>query len=226
MVEGPNRDEAQKLVIFDLCDTLYDVNTTVGFIEHFQSRNQAGRIARAVRRWSSKASPFFYVGATAHRLLGRDIARQRMIASLAGETRVNLAEAARDYARHVLPLHANKPLHERLNMHLTAGDRVILLSNSLDLVVDEVAEALGVEGHASKLGFEGDRCTGRLELDLTGRKAAAIQQLIDNYPSIRVYTDNRSDRDLIEVADEATIVIPRGKPDRHWAGSDCEYVRL
>lgn len=214
------------LVIFDICDTLYDVNTTVGFIQHYHLRHPLKGIGRTLRRWTSKSSPSFYLGAIAHRLFGMDIARRRIIAALAGEPRASLVEAARDYARNILPSHENRPLHDRLEAHLTADDRVVLLSNSIDLVVAEIASNLGVEWCASKLGFDGDRCTGKLAEDLTGRKASTIRNLIERAGRIFVYTDNQSDRDLIAIADFATIVIPRGRADIPWGGSGCDYVRL
>jgi phosphoserine phosphatase len=226
MVTGNVSRVNPQLVIFDLCDTLYDQNTTIGFIRQYRSLQQDDHISRALRVWLSRFSPFFYVGAMAHRLFGWDLARQRLIAALTGESKAKLIEAATDYARNVLPSRANPLLHDRLESHLTAGDRVILLSSSIDLVVAEVALALGVEYRASRLGFSGDRCTGRLTDDLTGRKTAAIRDLLDTGPTICVYTDNRSDSDLIAIADRATIIIPHGRRDDQWGGSGCEYIRL
>jgi len=226
MVTGNASEPGQRLVIFDLCDTLYDVNTTVGFVDYYQSVQHDQRIARILRRWLSKTSPWFYLGAIAQRLLGWDVARQRIIAALAGESRAKLTKAAADYARNVLPSRANRPLHDRLRSHLAAGDHVMLLSNSLDLVVAEVASGLGVDYRASRLGFDGDRCTGQLEQDLTGRKAFEVRDLVETSSCICVYTDNRSDRDLIAIADRATIVIAQGNPDDRWGGNGCDYIRL
>ncbi len=226
MVTDETGTSGRPLVIFDLCDTLYDANTTVDFIDHYQSLHQDQAIGRTLRQWSSKTSLRFYLGALAQRLFGLDLARQRIVGALAGEPKSQLAEAAADYARNPLPARANKLLHDRLNAHLASGDQVVLLSSSLDLVVAEIAAVLGVAYRASKLGFDGDRCTGRLELDLTGRKAAAVRDLIERAASIWVYTDNRSDRDLVAIADRATIVVPRGKADVRWGGHRCEYIRL
>lgn len=216
----------RRLVIFDLCDTLYDVNTTVGFVDYYQSAQQAQHIARTLRRWSSKASPWFYLGAIADRFFGADLARRRIIGALAGEPRTKLAAAAADYARNILSERANEPLHDRLTAHIAAGDHVMLLSSSLDVVVGEIAALLGVDYRASKLGFDGDRCTGKLKRDLTGRKSAAIRDLLEGGISLSVYTDNRTDRDLVAIADRAAIVVPRGKPLVRWGGQSCEYIRL
>lgn len=131
------------------------------------------------------------------------------------------------YANNVLPASENTRLHEALSHHRAAGDRVMIVSSSLDLIVAPIAGLLKVEFEASTLGFEGDRCTGQITRDLTGRKAALVEQARRHECGLLVvYTDNQSDKALIELADRATVVLPQGKHDGHWAGEDVQYVRL
>lgn len=215
-----------KLVLFDLCDTLYDANTTMDFIGHYHTCSGSRHIGRVIRRWSSKHSPYFYLGALSHRFFGDDLARKRIIASLARQPRGKLSDVAADYVQNILPARANGLLHDRLREHLNTGDQVILLSSSLDIIVSEVASKLGLDYRASRLGFNKDLCTGRLERDLTGRKSEAVSDLLGAATYVHVYTDNRSDRDLVQLADCATIVIPRGASSEPWGGKSCEYLRL
>lgn len=222
MIGGPPR-----LVVFDVCDTLYGCNTTVGFIRHYAATENSRGIEQVLKRWLDRGSPFFYLGAIMHRLAGQDIARRRLIAALAGEPRQRLAAVASDYARHALPGRANAAVHERLERHRASGDRIVLVSSSLDVVVDPIAELLGAEYRASTMEFVDDVCTGRLTRDLTGNKAAVVRDLAVGQPMrLSVYTDNRSDRELVAIADDATVVIPRGAADDRWAGEACEYLKL
>lgn len=216
----------RRLVIFDLCDTLYDANTTMDFIRHYHACSGSRHIGRVIRRWSSRRSPYFYLGALSHRFLGDDLARKWIIGSLAGQPRGKLSDVAADYVQNVLPARANAPLHDRLREHLNTGDQVILLSSSLDIIVSEVASKLGLDHRASTLGFDEDLCSGRLERDLTGRKCEAVSDLLGTATYVHVYTDNRSDRDLVQRANRATIVIPRGASGEPWGGNSCEYIRL
>lgn len=226
MVKDDGRAK-RRLVIFDLCETLYAANTTVGFLNHYQQTGGHPKVALALRRWTGRNSIFFYLGALAYRLLSWDIARSRLVAALAGERRQPLESAASNYAHHALPPLFNAPIHDRLSRHKDAGDRVVIVSNSLDLVVAPIAEALGVEFASSVVGFHDNICTGRIVQDLTGRKADALRQLIGASGGIsHVYTDNRSDLDIVTIAEQATIVVPRGRRDEHWGGSHCEYIRL
>jgi len=215
-----------RLVIFDVCDTLYDANTTIGFIGFYQALHSNGSIGKAIYRWLDRSSPFFYAGAAAHRLIGWDVARQRIIAALASEPQSRLTEAATLYVRDVLPVSANQPIHYRLRAHQAAGDRIILLSSSIDVVVSQIAAVLNTEYRASVLEFDGELCTGRLSADLTGKKADHMRELANPDTETWVYTDNRSDKELVSNASRATIVLPRGGRQDRWAGDRCEYICL
>ncbi len=105
----------------------------------------------------------------------------------------------------------------------------MLVSNSLDIVIEAIAEALEVEFRASKLGFCGELCNGRIVHDLTGRKAEAVRALVserEGTPTLHVFTDNHSDGDIVALADRATIVVPRGRSAKAWEGQACNFIRL
>jgi HAD superfamily phosphoserine phosphatase-like hydrolase len=211
--------------VFDVCDTLFSANTTMDFLRFHGQRSGDAKLSRALKRWTARPSPAFYAGALAFRLLHRDIGRTRVIAALRGSPRGELERAARDYVQDCLAARSVQPVHDRLRQHLARGDRVILASSSLDLVIAPVAKSLGVETWiASELGFRDGRCTGRLVHDLTGRKSQAIAGMLDASEAIHVYTDNRSDRDLLKLADRRTVILPGGSRRGRWAGEDCEYV--
>ena len=217
--------ERKWTAVFDVCDTLFSANTTLDFLRFHAQRSGDVKLNRALERWTARSSPAFYAGALALRLLHRDIGRTRIIAALHGSPRDELERAARDYVRESLSARSVQPVHERLRQHLARGDRVILASSSLDLVIAPVAKSLGVETWvASELGFRDGRCTGRLVHDLTGRKSQAIAGILEASEAIHVYTDNRSDRDLLALADRRTVILPSGSRRGRWAGKDCEYV--
>jgi HAD superfamily hydrolase (TIGR01490 family) len=216
------------LVIFDVCDTLYAENTTVGFLRHFHRDRAGSRYKRLEWLVTSKASPAFYVGAVAQRLFQRDVARAWLVRSLAGAREAELREAADHYAKQ-LDSRANRALHERLAEHRAQGHRIVLVSSSLDLVIAAIARRLGAEWRASRLGLEGGRCTGRLVTDLTGRKheeVAALAAEAGPGTRLHVYTDNLSDLDLVSRAEHAHVVIPAGRSRAGWGGVDAAFIEL
>lgn len=215
------------LAVFDLCDTLYAENTTMGFVRFLLGREgrAAGRLALAAME--DRRLPFFYGLAALHRGLGLELWRPAAVRLLAGFTRAELEAAARAYAAEALPARANAATHARLARHRAAGDRVAIVSSSLDVVVEAVAARLGVEWRASRLGFAAGRCSGRIAEDLTGRKAAVVAALAgEAAPLVHVYTDNLSDRELVAAADRPTIVIPRGRTRARWGPIDAEFLEL
>ena len=217
--------DSRALAVFDVCDTLYAVNTTIAFLQLMARKRTA--IAKALTRWTSRSSPFYYAGALSHRLLKRDLARTRLIAALRGIAQSEIEAAGRELATEKLPGLANTELHNRLQWHCERGDDILLMSNSLDAVVRPIAESLGVSFRASELEYRSGVCTGRLHCDLTGRKAAALREATRATASkLWVYTDNRSDADIIALADERIIVLPRGSKGHEWGRNVSEYIRL
>ena len=101
------------------------------------------------------------------------------------------------------------------------------MSTAPEVAVAPIADALGTEFRASTLGFREDACTGKIDTDLTGRKAEALRPLVEGTSTpIWVYTDNRGDRDILALADRPVIVLPRNGEGREWGGPGYEYVRL
>jgi phosphoserine phosphatase len=215
------------LAVFDLCDTLVAENTTVGFLRFYAEATGTAALKRALSRWTSRRSPFFYLGAAAHRLAGVDLGRRRMLAALAGERKDSLREQAGIYAGNLLKHGGNKVVLDRLRALEKAGAEVIIVSSSIEIVVAAIAARIGTNYLASELEFAGERCTGRLTRDLTGNKLAALRDAgLSSGRSVHVFTDNGTDRSLVRAADRATIIIPTGKKAEHWAGAGCDYIQL
>lgn len=215
------------LAVFDLCDTLVAENTTFGFLRSYAKTTGATRLQSALRRWTSRRSPYFYLGALANRLAGLDLPRRRAIAALAGERRSALRQHAEIYAESVLNHHGNKIILDQLRAMSEDGAEVVIVSSSIDLVVAAIAARIGTSYLASKLEFAGECCTGRLTRDLTGKKLAALREAgMLGGRKVHVFTDNRTDRSLVQAADQATIVIPKGSKAADWAGAGRDTIRL
>lgn len=209
---------ARRLVLFDVCNTLYDANTTFGFV--LQVAGQGLRLPR-------RSSPLYWAQAALYRFGIADLPRRRVLAALKGCERAALEAAARAYATGPLVARAIPATQARLAEHRAAGDRVVLLSNSVDVVIAAIAEHLGTEWRASRLGFAEGRCTGRLQQDLTGRKldvARALAAEMDPVPERLVYTDNLSDRPLVDWADAAVVILPPRARRAAWSGVRAEFL--
>lgn len=193
-----------EIVVFDLCDTLVAENTTIGFLRLMAGRHPP--VAKALGRWTERDHIGFWIGAIAYRL-GRDVARERLIASLRGLSRATIDAGAADYATSVQD-RMNLAVVARLERYRAAGTRVVILSSSLDPVVKAIASSLGVEGEGSALTFAGESCTGELATDLTGAKLEAVQRHGDEL--LAAFSDNWTDLPLLCAARHGVLVVPRG----------------
>jgi phosphoserine phosphatase len=216
-----------RVAIFDVCDTLYACNTTIAYIRYvLRTSGNAKRLVafeRLVRRWS----PSYVAAGVATRLSGRDVGQMLALRHLAGYERQMLDALASAFAASELPARANPPIHAALHKHVRDGDTTLLLSNSLDVVVQAVAAQLGVAGVGSKLVYARDVCLGRLEANLEGSKHLTLRaRLGADAENLTVYTDNLSDRALLAMADQRNVVIPRGASRRSWGNIDAIFIEL
>jgi HAD superfamily phosphoserine phosphatase-like hydrolase len=217
------------LAIFDLCDTLYAENTTVGFVRYFQARHGRWPGKVLVDILNSRRLPVFYIMAAFHRFLSIDLYRWAIVRSLRGYDRTKLRAAADAYATGTLPRTAIAETQNRLAAHRAAGDRIVIVSNSLDVVVEAVAKNFGIEWYSSQLGYRDGRCIGRIVDNLAGRKARVVARLVEDQPTppiVHAYTDNLSDRDLVLAADRPTIIIPAGRTRARWGDIDAFFIEL
>lgn len=215
------------IVIFDVCDTLYSENTTFGFIRFALRDHLWFRVYD--RLLTSRSSPVFLVIAVLERVFRIDLTKMLAVRCLKGFEREELERAATRYVTERLQGLQVTETHERLSEHKVKGDYIVLISSSLAPVVAAVAAQFDVEWHASQLEMREGRCGGRLASDLTGRKkdiADDIRARVGSYHPLTVYTDNLTDRLLVEGADHPVVIIPRNKTRAKWSGVDAEFLFL
>lgn len=107
---------------------------------------------------------------------------------------------------------------ERIERHRARGDRVVLVTGSIETIVAPLAEHLGVSTViAPRLAVEGGRLTGELtEAPVAGERKAermaafAAERGIDLEASI-AYGDSADDIPMLARAGRAAVVNPRGR---------------
>lgn len=188
------------VLLVDVCHTLYDANTTYGFLDQYLADN-AQYIELVKRRRS-------FVQRLRGRLFaGPDVIRNQAIALLKGASRGSLFESANAYV-HSIPRIESVQTH--INERQAEGMSVYLVSSSLDFIVAGVAMELGVDGwFASALGFEKDICTGVLETDLTGNKNRVLLEHFPAVSGIEFVSDNFSDANCIPLVESFRPVYPK-----------------
>lgn len=223
MNQNPNN---ANITIFDVCHTLFTANTTAGFISHLQRRRGSLRQRLLVQAIRNRLSPVRYAALIYSKLTKHDAPRDILISTLAGYPESELRQAAEDYASDLFSNQTIPETHSLLAAAQQSGDQVVLVSNSLDIVIQAIAERFACESVASKLAIENGVCKGRLTESLTGKKHIAVQELLETpNANITVCTDNRSDVELLRRANRR-IVVHHKPPAEELKRVATEFINV
>lgn len=183
-------DSSRRLLLVDLCGTLYDSNTTYDFLHDYLAKDPA------YQRFESKYRKIAY--RLANRVLPGDFRRTRAVSYLKGHSRPALLAAAREFLASTSPIAV---VRRRVAELSTNHDRTVLVSSSLDFIVEAARDILGFdEFRAARLRYSGDTCEGEFEDDLLGVKHRLIAREF-GHDRCTFITDNADDaacRDLVD----------------------------
>lgn len=139
-------------------------------------------------------------------LSGTFVRKQVVYIGLKGMSNHQLQTLGETHAKTFLPQVIRKEAIDRIQWHLQAGDRVVVVSASLDLYLKPWCETMGVELICSQLEVKANVLTGRYDKkDCSGeekvRRVTSLVQLTE-YKTIYAYGDTKEDTALLGIADE------------------------
>lgn len=144
---------------------------------------------------------------TAHRLGWVPTRRMREIIAwfaFRGRPLAEVIEHGRRYAEQVLPARVRPRARQQLDWHQAQGDKVVVVSASLDAYLVPWCRAQGFELICSELEGRGGVCTGRyIGGDCSGpEKARRILARYDlaQYEQVFAYGDTEEDREMLGLA--------------------------
>jgi phosphatidylglycerophosphatase C len=141
------------IAVFDLDGTLLAGDSLIPFLLHYGAKEK--RIAALSRLPLSLAG-------VALRVLPADRTKEQLCrAFFVDQALATIRARAREFCDDWLHRHLNPAGLKRLTQHRQAGHRIILLTAGPDMLVESLAEGLGItEVVCTKLRVEGDRCRG------------------------------------------------------------------
>lgn len=126
--------------------------------------------------------------------------------AFAGRSATRIRELGREYARTILPGVTRPRALERIDWHTRQGDRVVVVSGSLDAYVKPWCEAHGVEAICTELEEKNGTLTGRYRGGdcSCSNKVSRIRERYDltQFPIIYAYGDTDEDREMLDLAHE------------------------
>lgn len=205
----------RKIIIFDICDTIYNSNTTFDFLDYEFKGNKRYMLSRKISK-----TIFFRAINKSLKLFTVDFTRAYFLYYLKGYSKHNLDVAVDNFFDDVLTHKKRQWVIDKLTKLKDEGKPVILVSATIDAIAKRIASEFSVEYLSSAISFRGDICSGRLERDLLGNKENYIHEDIE-----LIVTDNLSDLPLVRMA-EKSIILSSKKNITYWKDQNLQNCRI
>lgn len=201
-----------KIVLCDICGTLYLSNTTFDFLDFFVKNNSYKFLKRFCLNIVTKK-----INALVYYFFKIDMIRSLLLLYLHGYSYEYLKSAANEFYLQFLEQRKNDLTLKKLEELRAVGYQIFLVSATIDVVAETIGGHLNATRIFStkllydKLGV----CQGKIDYDLLGNK---LPYLIRNNvfpPFDIVITDDFSDLSLIQNA-ISTYIVTYEKKLRRW----------
>jgi len=205
---------AHRIAIFDLDGTITSRDTLLPFLLGFLRRHPAG----AWRLWRLPFTLARYVLGLSDR--GR--LKASLIRQVVGPAPRSVVEAwADEFCVTKLPTLVHAKAREAIQRHRDAGDRLVLLSASVDLYVPRIGRQFGFdETICTGLSWRGDRLEGRLTTaNRRGdEKRRCVAGLRARHPGTRLAAYGNAESDFAHLLDvDEPLVVNAGATTRRRA---------
>jgi phosphoserine phosphatase len=188
----------QNKIIFDICGTLYDSNTTMDFCEY-----RAVGIKKKILKLS-KTILAKVINKLSVKFFNFDLIRMLHIRSLKDLDINTLQKDANDFVEQYLEKKKIDEVHNILKNY--DKNDVILVSATIEPLAKAIAKKLGNLNYiATSLNYENNICKGTIKEDLLGNK----QKYFQNRKIDFIITDNKSDLELCKLSKEIVIVTKK-----------------
>lgn len=139
--------------------------------------------------------------------------------SLQRHDRVKLNAIAEEFARKEVAVGLRPGGRQALEYHKSVGHHLILASAAVDLIVDRIADQLGISDHVSteldwdergrlKDEFKSLNCYGQVKLD---RVKSLLEDIAPNGAHTYFYSDSKADLPVLEYVNIPIVVDPSQK---------------
>ncbi len=200
--------------IFDICDTLYNSNTTMDFCEY-----RISGVLRILLKFSKS-----FLGKVINKFLLKffhyDWIRILHIKTLKNIEISLIEKDAEDFVKSYLN---NKKITE-VHKYLKDFDKeeIILVSATIEPIAKAIAKSLWNLNYISTtLNINKNICQGTIKKDLLGNKADYFKNKKINF----IITDNKSDLDLCMLAKEV-VIVSKKKNLNFWKKQNVKITRI
>jgi HAD superfamily hydrolase (TIGR01490 family) len=188
------------LALFDFDGTITTKDSFGLFLKYVMNKN------RSLRTKIISLSPVFVAMKT--KLLSEQKAKETMLAILfKGWIKTRLNKIGAEFSKTILPSIMRPIALEKIKLHKAEGDKVVVVTASLDSWIKAWCEPYEIESICSELEIKEGLITGKL----TGRdcigdekvKRIQAQYNLNDYKKVFAYGDSYRDKEMLDMADVA-----------------------
>ena len=202
-----------QIAVFDVCDTIYKVNTTFSFLDHFFANNRKYIFFRNVTKFfPAKAFNYFF-----YKLFKKDIMRYYGTLFLKGID----VEEVQKYSHKFVYTNLVKEIKESilviLEHYKNQGYKIVLMSGSYTFVIEEVAKYFNADYFfASELNIVNKFYTGKYDKDILFSKYELLKKEFNQIDKLIVVSNNKTDLELMQFADKSFAVCNKENDEKFW----------
>lgn len=211
----------KKIVIVDVCNTLYDSNTTFDFLQYYFKEDR-----KYVRLQKLRKSIIYRILNRAIFVsTGIDSDKKLFTRLLKGIKQKELNSAINEF---FLSLSEKKiqDTHNLVESYKQQGYQIIVISASYDFIVEKIAKEIKADKFLSTtLQRDGEYLTGKVLEDLLKIKHKKFLEQKFDYEEVILITDNVTDYQLACYAHKSHIILNNKNFD-FWTKKKSEKMEL
>lgn len=189
------------LALFDFDGTLCTRDSFTGFIFFALSKRHILRQGLKILPWIQA----YYL-----KLYPAHAMRPKLFAAMFKDTSATeLEKLAQDYAELLLD-DLDQQLLERLQQHQQLGDRVVLVSASVDVYLKPLCDALAIDLICSATEVQNQRFTGNYlsaDCSCAEKKRRVLQQYrLEEFAQVYAYGNSHEDLEMLSLAQQCFMV--------------------
>ncbi|MDA8851437.1 HAD-IB family phosphatase [Candidatus Pelagibacter sp.] len=202
-----------QIAVFDVCDTIYKVNTTFSFLDHFFANNKRYIFFRSITKFFPvKVFNYFF-----YKLFKKDIMRYCGTLFLKGIDVEKVQKYSHKFVYTDLVKEIKEPILAMLEHYKNQGYKIVLMSGSYTFVIEEVAKYFNVDYfYASKLNIVNKFYTGKYDKDILLTKYDLLKKDFNQINKLVVVSNNKTDLELMQSADKSFAICNKENDTKFW----------
>jgi phosphoserine phosphatase len=220
--------ELKKIIVADICNTLFDSNTTFDFVRYCVYSRRLRFNRSLYNAIFSKNSPLFIAIALLQKFSRKDLHKKIAVSLFKNRSPEEVRRWASSFLKEYLQ---GREIDESLAcLQEYRPEDIILVSSTIYPVAEIIADYLKINQFiATELEVVDFKYTGKIKQEISGAKLSALSKKFDtkDFEIEMVITDNFSDKELMNKSKKKMAVCYDGRQEKFWRNlSDVNIIRV